>query len=332
MEHSTRLPSKLRSAYGRTCVTVCTAFLCVCILVHHAARIPSEEAEYVALGSSFAAGPGDGQQAAGSYVPCMRSGQNYAHLFAKRVGLRLKDVTCSGATTADVLEGGQFFQPSQIDAVTKTTKLVTVTVGGNDVFYLSKLGAWACANDPAHVPLAARWIGVCRSSPDEKMEQAFADLPAQMIEVVEQVHRRASAAHVIFVDYTNVLPDQGTCEQLDLSTREAENGRRIAGRLATVTAEAARKTNSGLIQASEITRGHDVCSAQPWVFGFQFPKHALTFGPAPFHPRTAAMQRIADELTSEYTASSMPRDTAARWDGDLFVRREGDHLSLDSKP
>jgi hypothetical protein len=48
---------------------------------------------YVALGSSFAAGPGIApvvQKAA------LRSGRNYPHQVAERLSLRLVDVTCTG--------------------------------------------------------------------------------------------------------------------------------------------------------------------------------------------------------------------------------------------
>jgi len=114
--------------------------------------------------------------------------------------------------------------------------------------------------------------------------------------IAAAVHSRAPAARVIFVDYTDVLPATGTCSRLHLTTEEADAGRIIAARLAALTAEVAQRTNSGLIQASAITQGHDVCSAQPWVYVFQFPATALAFGPAPFHPKAEAMQAIADAL------------------------------------
>ncbi|WP_083350265.1 SGNH/GDSL hydrolase family protein [Terriglobus roseus] len=269
------------------------------LAIRHVVQLPAGNAEYVAMGSSFAAGPGDGQRAPGSYFPCMRSSENYAHLLAKRTGMKLKDVTCSGATTRHILDGGQLFQPAQVDAVDTTTKLVTVTIGGNDVFYLGTLGAWACANDPAAVPAGARWVGLCMGMSNDRVQKAFVTLPAQMTRVVQEIHRRAPVARVLFIDYATVLPSQGTCGQLHLSSQEAETGRQIAARLAAVTAEVARATNSGLIKASEITQGHDVCSAQPWVYGFVFSEHILRFGPAPFHPRIEAMTAIAEALATE---------------------------------
>lgn len=70
-------------------------------------------------------------------------------------------MSCSGATTSDLLDGGEWFQPAQIDAVRPGTKLVTLTVGGNDVSYLGSLTAWSCANDPSKVPLLVRAVGTC---------------------------------------------------------------------------------------------------------------------------------------------------------------------------
>src|SRR5215218_2054364 len=96
---------------------------------------------YVALGSSFASGPGidpiiDAR--------CGRSGANYAHLVAERLGYDLIDVTCGGATVDDVLSRPQALMtggtvPPQLEAVGPDAELVTITVGGNDVEYLLTL-------------------------------------------------------------------------------------------------------------------------------------------------------------------------------------------------
>jgi hypothetical protein len=64
----------------------------------------------------------------------MRSSGNYAH----RLGLHLTDVGWSGETTAQI-DDGQPGRPAQLDSVTATTKLVTLTCGGNDVAHLPHL-------------------------------------------------------------------------------------------------------------------------------------------------------------------------------------------------
>jgi lysophospholipase L1-like esterase len=94
---------------------------------------------YVAMGSSFAAGPGLPSRVPRSPRRAGRSTGNYAHLVARALGLDLHDVTFSGATTSDILRPSAAGQPAQLDAVTPATQLVTITAGGNDVGYLPRL-------------------------------------------------------------------------------------------------------------------------------------------------------------------------------------------------
>ncbi len=82
-------------------------------------------ANYVALGSSFAAGPGIASQL--GY--CGRSDNNYSHLVADALGLKLTDVTCNGATIANILYTSQGDAAPQIDSVSPDTALVTVPLG-----------------------------------------------------------------------------------------------------------------------------------------------------------------------------------------------------------
>jgi lysophospholipase L1-like esterase len=87
---------------------------------------------YVAMGSSFAAGPGIPSYYEDPPTPCARSNNNYAHQLASRLNLNLTDVSCSGATTAH-LTGPRGAIPPQLDALTSDTRLVTLTIGGNDL-------------------------------------------------------------------------------------------------------------------------------------------------------------------------------------------------------
>jgi lysophospholipase L1-like esterase len=93
---------------------------------------------YVALGSSFAAGPGLRPRSPGSPRHAMRSSINYAHLLADRLGLQLTDVSWSGPTAAQIAERLPG-RPAQLEAVTADTALVTLTCGGNDVGYIPRL-------------------------------------------------------------------------------------------------------------------------------------------------------------------------------------------------
>ena len=105
------------------------------LLVALTVQAPASQAQtdplrYVALGDSYVAAP---------LVPitdvangCFRSSNNYPAIVAKKLGAKLDDRSCGGATTAHILSPWAELAP-QVDAVTADTRLVTITIGGNDV-------------------------------------------------------------------------------------------------------------------------------------------------------------------------------------------------------
>jgi lysophospholipase L1-like esterase len=248
--------------------------------------------DYVAMGSSFAAGPGIGVRAPGSIPACRQSASNYPHLLAKKRGLVLADVTCSGATTRDILVGRPGALP-QIAAVGSQVRLVTVTIGGNDVFYMRNLWAWSCPE--GHISMMARLL-VCHEVSAAAVESAFSGLAASLTEIVRQVHQRAPAARVVFVDYLTVLPESGMCAAAPMPAADYAAAREMARRLLAITHEVAAATKSGLVSAAALTRGHDVCAKDPWVTGFTFSPGVDGFGTIAYHPTQASMDAVAAAL------------------------------------
>src|SRR3954464_932815 len=93
---------------------------------------------YVALGDSYVAGPA---------IPlpikpwgCIKSDHNYAHLAAPKLGLDLRDPSCSGAETGDMTQMQGVWpdpNPPQFDALGADTTLVSLGIGGNDIGFSS---------------------------------------------------------------------------------------------------------------------------------------------------------------------------------------------------
>jgi lysophospholipase L1-like esterase len=238
--------------------------------------------QYVAMGSSYAAGPGITPLVPGSPPRCARSTLNYAHVLAGRRGLSLLDVTCSSATTVDVLQGGQFDQPAQLDAVTPETQLITVTIGGNDVFFMTNLIAMSCG-----LP------GGCATRPDAQVQARFAALPESLRQIVAGAQRRSPKVRVVFVNYFTVLPDQGTCALLGLTPAQADQVRAVAHRLADITRQVAQESKADLLDVAALSRAHNACSADPWVLGAR-PQPGV--GIPPFHPNREGMQAVGEAL------------------------------------
>jgi lysophospholipase L1-like esterase len=244
---------------------------------------------YVALGSSFAAGPGITTPADQPRNRCARSIDNHAHLLARVRGLRLTDVTCSGATTAHLL-GPWAEIPPQIDAVTPDTALVTITIGGNDVGYITALMAASCSLAAAPPPgFGPRG---CPSAPTVT-EQTWTGLDQSLRAIVAAIRRKAPAARIVFVDYVTVLPDEGGCAAAPLPAGQADASRATARRLAALTARVAADTHVGLVTASALSLEHSACAADPWVTGFP-----QAGGPAfvPYHPNASGMAAVAAAL------------------------------------
>lgn len=257
---------------------------------------------YVALGSSFASGPG----LAITDPTCSRSSDNYPSLLAADLGLELTDVTCGGATVANVLDTSQFGRPPQIEAVTADTRLVTVTVGGNDVQYLSHLIRTACQADSTPVDDALAGLGdlagfirplLCDPLTDADRsvaEAAMDQLTDRMVEMVQEIRTRAPHARIVLVDYVTIVPQSGkTCAALPITKAEAGYFLDVARQLQLATKHAAQRSGAELVEASKASRGHDACSSDPWVFGWEF-DNILAGGAKAFHPNAAGMAAVAD--------------------------------------
>lgn len=250
---------------------------------------------YVALGSSYAAGPGVGRkdpQDAG----CARSLDNYARQLAARRGLHLIDASCSGATTDDVLtvaqtSNGKVVNAPQIEAVTPDTAMVTVTIGGNDVDYVKNLFGKSC--------LAERAGGdpkQCHVTAADKVAERFAALPGKLDAVVQAIRRRAPRARIVFVNYLPVLPSTGGCAGVPIGPADAAAMVRTYQKLATVEQERAAANGVGFVAAGRLGAGHDACSADPYTTTYHPPASPGWQAGVGYHPTPAGMTAIADAL------------------------------------
>ena len=257
---------------------VSALFLVGCATGNAAQTIPSG-AKYVAMGSSFAAGPGVTTSADTPPTRCGRSMDNYAHQLARRRHLNLVDVSCGGATTRHLL-GAWSELPPQLDAVDADTKLVTVTIGGNDLGYMAGLMMASCGRaDCPHVAAPT--------------DQDYAALEDRMNQVAQQVRQRAPDARLVFVDYPAVLPPQGVCDATPLAEADAGAARAIAQRLAAITARVAHQNHADLVRLTQLS-GHDACAADPWMNGFARPGHPIAG--TGYHPNLEGMTAFADAI------------------------------------
>ena len=239
-------------------------------------------AHYVAAGSSFAAGSGIEPSKDGP-KRCQRSGRNYATLLAARLQLTLDDQTCGGAKTAHLL-GPWNELAAQLDAVRPDTRLVTATIGGNDLNYAAYLMLASC---PGGTMQVGTMRIACRTVPTPA-EADYAALEANLRAIVRRVKARAPRARVVFVQYVALVPER-PCDGANLPADKAQAAREIGRRLAEVTARAARAEGGEVLEMDTLSRGHGPCDAAPWSFGTQ----AVAGEGMVWHPTGAAHAAIA---------------------------------------
>ncbi len=283
--------------------------LAACTPMHRVGLAVAPHALYVAMGSSFAAGPGIATTADRTPKRCARSTGNYAHLLASSLDLNLVDASCSGATTDHILGAWNELAP-QIDAVRPQTALVTITVGGNDVDYIGALMAASC-RDGSSGPQRDQVMDACRKlasmAPSSDARQRFeaskvpesakwARLESNLHRINAEIKARSPKARIIYVTYVTALPASDLCPEVPLSAKSAETARATAARLLETTESVARQDHVEVFDATSFSQGHDACAADAWSNGF-LPRTDVPPS-APYHPNAKAMQAIADALAT----------------------------------
>jgi lysophospholipase L1-like esterase len=227
---------------------------------------------YVSLGTSIASGYGIANQS----TFCGRSDRDYGHLVAATLGLNLTDVSCGAAVIPNVLDRAQSTAPPQIDAVTPDTKLITVSVGGNDINLNGT--ALVCGN-PATV-----------CSPPATLDADEAALQGDLVAMLTALKAKAPSAIVVLVTYPREFPDQN-CAALSLSDSELSMLRGMGEKLEAAMVSAAQQTGVVLVDPYVQPRDHTACApaAERWTAGY---KVAPGEGFA-YHPTVLGHQEMA---------------------------------------
>ncbi len=204
--HRARRVARWRAVAGLLAVVTVPGALLVA-----PARAGATGLSYVALGDSYASGP---------FIPsqqdttpgCLRSNENYPHVLAAALGADLTDVSCSGATTAD-LTGWETTSdgrvPPQLDALSKATRLVTLTIGGDDLGFVSIVKNCLAATPWGPTPSGKTCMSHYDAHGVDQLAAAVASLEPKIAATLQAIHTRAPGAQVLVVGYPDLIPPAG---------------------------------------------------------------------------------------------------------------------------
>jgi lysophospholipase L1-like esterase len=249
---------------------------------------------YAALGDSYSAATGVSPTDSTSPL-CLRSTANYPHVIASRLGAALTDVSCGGAQTKDITASQYPGVGPQLDAVNASTRLVTLTIGGNDEnTFIGALLACGTAG-VATAGLGSPCKTLYGSTFDDKIDASV--YPA-VRSALQAVRTKAPQARVAILGYPWIVPAKavsGCFAKLPIATGDVPYLRALQAHLNAVVARAAEETGSTFVDLSAVSDGHDACQAsgtrwvEPVLFGS---------GAAPAHPNALGETKMAGQTLS----------------------------------
>ncbi|MDO3704707.1 SGNH/GDSL hydrolase family protein [Micromonospora sp. C28SCA-DRY-2] len=199
---------------------------------------------YVALGDSYSSGVGAGPY---DWSGCLRSQKSYAPLWAASHAVTsFRFAACGGAVTADVIA-------DQVAALSSTTTMVTITIGGNDAGF-------------ADVITSCRFgsTSTCTDAVNDAKAFATATLPGRLDATYAAIRQRAPNARLIVLGYPRLF-ETTSCGWLAMSVYKRTILNEAADLLATVIAGRAGAAGATFVDTRPYFAGHGVCGADPWI-------------------------------------------------------------------
>jgi lysophospholipase L1-like esterase len=220
------------------------------LAVSPSAQAAASTGDYVALGDSYASGVGAYPYDAAS-GDCKQSPDSYPRTFAhNHPQLTLKDMTCSGATIADV-------RAKQLSALSSGAKLVTITVGGNDDGFTGTVTKCLTGTDEECQAATNLGAWVARTTLVDALASLYTDVKAL-----------APNARVLVLGYPRLIDaGTGSCGAITPNAFRRKQMTHNADYMAEGTATAATRAGLGFIDMRLPFLGHEACSAAPWING-----------------------------------------------------------------
>jgi lysophospholipase L1-like esterase len=215
------------------------------------AAAPAAEAasavSYVALGDSYSSGLGAGDYISSS-GSCDRSANAYPEQWAgENAPASFVSVACAGATTADVLS-------SQVSALSASTTLVSMTIGGNDAGFSSVMET-----------CVLRSTSSCLTAVSNAEAFVGGSLPARLSTTLQTIRAHAPNAKIVLLGYPDLydLSKSGTCIGLSTQDRTALNG--AANALDSALSTAATANGDTFADVRGRFAGHEICDSGSWL-------------------------------------------------------------------
>jgi len=268
----------------------CAIALLCALLALASPALAAAPVPYVALGDSYSSGEGNGPFDG----PCHRALGNdsaYPRMLPGLVGYVAEPSfrACTGATIADVWlhpQAKRGSQRIQLDYLDASTRLVTLTIGGNDLGFADIVKQCLLPGNCSNWRIA------------DRVEAGLRTIKARLVDVYARIRSRMDGGGQLLVaGYPHLFVSEDADCKLFISETEAKwmNSLVTRGnrRIAEATRAARRQAgNVSYVDVAEQFAGHELCSEDPWLYGINpSPDEGLIKGS--YHPRRSGQAAYA---------------------------------------
>jgi lysophospholipase L1-like esterase len=228
----------------------------------------SPTVQYVALGDSYAAGRGGGE-----YLnDCKQTAAGYPVLLDSRKHIYLRaNASCSGATTSDVID-------TQVSALNERTRLVTLTVGANDLGVASV--AAVCSPGPSDACTDAIL----------KASSLLPTLASGLLDTYAAVAAAAPRARILVTGYPYLFETHTPCLPTEAILCQINNATAALNQtIADTVAAMPKRVNITYVDVTGAFAGHGIFSPDPFI---------NATGDDAFHPNVKGYEAYAAEISA----------------------------------
>ena len=295
----------MRGIRTRTAVARATAALLAVVVVAGLATTSvsagaATPLRYVALGDSYTSAPNVGSLAPGASILCLQSTGNYPHLLAASLGASLTDVSCAAANVGNMTTSQYPGVAPQFNALSSSTQVVTLGIGGNDnnTFISAIVGCFATdALDVFNIGAP------CKAAFGSSFVNNINADAVNIAAALQGIHARSPQAKVFLVGYPDILPQSGNCyPTIPVTSGDVTYLNGMEQALNSMLETQAHANGAVFVDTFTPTIGHDACKSasvrdvEPVISG-----STGIF----LHPNAAGEQAMATAVRAAMTAAGI---------------------------
>jgi lysophospholipase L1-like esterase len=238
----------------------------------------TKQLNIVALGDSYGSGTGAGDylDGTGTVHGCYRSANSYSETLVNRLRdagkqVSFKNVTCSGAATADLRQDFKN-EPPQLNALTRNTNVVFLSIGTNDIEFAAYGGLCIAAD--------------CTGTPTQDELAKLPTMSENVATLLGDIKTRSPRAKIIMTGYGQQLtPNENApgitldpiCAPEYFTTQERIEGNQVAKAIDATLRKTAHQAKTKFVSpyanSTDLNpsfAGHSLCeSTTPYYRGFE---------------------------------------------------------------